>query len=258
MRRCYHPLHIVSSVENTSAIPRIFSENERFTPELPPNKMPHTRIVITVGATQEPIDEVRFLGNRSSGKLGSLIAFAAADFGYEVTILHGLHSTLPNAHPRLNSIPFTSARDLAAKLDELWPSHSILIMAAAVSDYTPRGGQVHGKLKRDGEMTLVLAPTDDVVASLAQKSRSDQRIIAFALEDAEGLEAAAKTKLARKHVDAIVANPLETMDSSHIQATVLLKDGSELTVPDKCSKAEFAVWFVNNIDAMTCATSDTQ
>ena len=221
------------------------------------NDLHPTRIVITAGATQEPIDEVRFLGNHSSGKLGALIAFAAADVGYEVTILHGLQSISPTSHPRLNAIPFTSSRDLAAKLDELWPSHSILIMTAAVSDYTPRGGQVQGKLKRDGAMTLELTPTEDIVASLSKKSRDDQRIIAFALEETEGLEEAARAKLLRKHVDAIVANPLETMDSSHIQATVLLKDGGEITVPDKCSKAEFAVWLVKNINTITCSTSDT-
>ena len=163
-----------------------------------------TRIVITAGATQEPLDEVRFLGNRSSGKLGTLIAFAAADFGYEVNLLHGIGCISPSSHPRLHSTPFTSSRDLAAKLDELWHSHSILIMAAAVSDYTPRGGQAQGKLKRCDDIAVELTPTQDIVASLASHSRDDQRIIAFALEEAESLEQSAREKLVSKHVDAII------------------------------------------------------
>lgn len=215
-----------------------------------------TRIVITAGATQEPLDEVRFLGNRSSGKLGTLIAFAAADFGHEVTLLHGIGCISPSSHPRLRSIPFTSSRDLAAKLDELWPSHSILIMAAAVSDYTPRGGQVHGKLKRGDAIAIELTPTEDIVASLATRSRDDQRIIAFALEEAESLEQSAREKLVRKHVDAIIANPLETMDSSNIQASVLLKSGNTINPPNQCSKAHFAAWLVKHLDVLTCSTSD--
>ncbi len=217
-----------------------------------------TRIVITAGATQEPLDEVRFLGNRSSGKLGTLIAFAAADFGYEVNLLHGIGCISPSSHPRLHSTPFTSSRDLAAKLDELWHSHSILIMAAAVSDYTPRGGQAQGKLKRCDDIAVELTPTQDIVASLASHSRDDQRIIAFALEEAESLEQSAREKLVSKHVDAIIANPLETMDSSNIQASVFLKNGDTINPPDNCSKAQFAVWLVKHLDALTCSTSDAK
>jgi phosphopantothenoylcysteine decarboxylase/phosphopantothenate--cysteine ligase len=222
--------------------------------DLAPNSPP-LRILITTGGTQEPIDEVRFLGNRSSGKLGVLLAFAAADFGYEVTLLHGHSSISPSAHPRVKTIPFTSTRDLKAKLDELWPSHTILIMAAAVSDYTPKGGQVEGKLKRGESMTLDLASTEDIVASLAGNSREDQRVIAFALELQDGLHIAGRAKLIRKGVDAIVANPLETMESSEIDATILLKDGSELSPPEQGSKAIFARWLIENLKVVTGLTS---
>ena len=215
-----------------------------------------TRILITSGAPQEPIDEVRYLGNRSSGKLGSHLGFVAACNGYEVTLLHGLQSVSPTSHPRLRAIPFSSTRDLAAKLREHWPSHEILIMAAAVADFTPRGGQQKGKKRRGEALTISFSPTEDLVASLAKSSRDDQKIIAFALEEADNLEESAKAKLKRKHVDAIVANPLETMDSSSIQASVLLKDGSTITPPENCSKEEFAVWLVNNLDVITRTTSD--
>lgn len=216
-----------------------------------------TRILVTAGATQEAIDDVRFLGNQSSGKLGSLIALCAAIQGYECSLLHGNHSISPSKHPRLHSTPFSSTRDLWAKLDEYWPSHEILIMAAAVSDYTPRGGKVHGKLKRGDELQLPLSPTKDIVAYLAQNKRDDQSIIAFALEEPENLEKAALEKLHRKQVDAIVANPLETMNSSHIQATIYLKGGSTLAPQGVCTKASFARWFIDNLDAITSTTPCT-
>ncbi len=216
-----------------------------------------TRILITSGATQEPIDEVRYLGNRSSGKLGSLIALTAASKGHIVTLLHGNQSILPASHPRLTPIPFSSSRDLKAKLLEHWTSHEILIMAAAVSDFTPRGGQVQGKQARGDDLCIDFTPTEDIVAALAQSSMHHQRIIAFALEEANNLEERAKAKLARKQVDAIIANPLETIDSSFIQALIFKKNGIKLDSPKKCTKAEFAIWLVNHLDEITSSTCTT-
>jgi phosphopantothenoylcysteine decarboxylase/phosphopantothenate--cysteine ligase len=219
---------------------------------------PHsTKILITSGATQEPLDGVRYLCNHSSGKLGSMIALAAVTQGYEVTLLYGNHSVLPTCHPRLHTTPYSSTRDLKAKLDENWPSHSILIMAAAVSDYTPSGGQTKGKISRKSNLTLELTPTEDLVAAVANSSRADQRIIAFALEESTLLELSAKAKLNRKKVDAIVANPLETMNSSTIKATVFLKDGSSMTPESQCSKPEFAHWLIENLQEIVRTTSST-
>jgi len=203
-----------------------------------------TRILITAGATHEPIDEVRFIGNRSSGQLGSQIARAAAIAGHSVTLLLGTNSSSPPKHPRLSIVPFSSTRDLSAKLSEYWPSHQILVMAAAVSDFTPQGGQTKGKLKREGAMQIACASTPDLVASIAQDSRSDQRIIAFALEELDNLETGATDKLEKKQVDAIVANPLETMESGTISAVVYLRDGQALTPPSNISKPAFAEWFI--------------
>jgi phosphopantothenoylcysteine decarboxylase/phosphopantothenate--cysteine ligase len=217
-----------------------------------------TRILITSGATQEPIDEVRYLGNHSSGKLGTLLASTAATEGYDVTLLYGHQSITPTCHPRLSSIQFSSSRDLKAKLQEFWPSHDILIMAAAVSDFTPRGGQVQGKKCRGEETTIALSPTDDIVASLAKTSGNHQKIIAFALEETEHLEERAKAKLSRKQVDVIIANPLETMGSSSIEAIVFRKDGTTINPPQDCSKAKFAVWLVNNLDELISSTCTTQ
>ena len=131
-------------------------------------------------------------------------------------------------------------------------------MAAAVSDFTPRGGQVQGKQDRGDTLTIDFIPTEDIVAALAQSSRRDQRIIAFALEEAENLKERAIAKLTLKQVDAIIANPLETMDSSFIQALVFRKDGITLDSPKKCTKAEFAHWLVNHLEDITSSTCTTQ
>ena len=207
------------------------------------------RILITAGATTEPIDCVRHLGNRSSGQLGTLLAFAGAVQSYKVTLLLGPNCVRPTAHPRLRTIPFSSTRDLRAKVQELWPTHDVLIMAAAVSDFTPRGGQQSDKIRRGEARALDLVPTEDIVAEAAKSAREDQRIIAFALEAPDKLEHNALEKLQRKQVDAIVANPLETMDASCITAHIFAKHGKAFTPPSSMKKSEFAKWLILNLDS---------
>ena len=244
MRWQTHPRRIVSSAELFDAIAR------HHFPLLMNNYNP-IRLLVTSGATNEPIDEVRFLSNTSSGRLGNLIALTAAIAHHEVTLLHASGSIPPTTHPRLHSVSFSSCRDLAAKLQEHWPSHDVLIMAAAVADFTQKGGQASGKMKRDQHATINLTPTEDLVANLAKDSRSDQRIIAFALEETVELEEAARAKLARKKVDAIVANPLQTMDSTEITATIYCKDGRSMIPPQNISKADFALWLIQRLDEIT-------
>jgi len=248
MRRQSHPRRIVSSAEQFDAI-----AHHHF-PLLMNNYNP-IRLLVTSGATNEPIDEVRFLSNTSSGRLGCAIALTAAIAKHEVTLLHASSTIPPTKHPRLNSISFSSCRDLDAKMQEHWPSHDVLIMAAAVADFTQKGGRRSGKMKRDQSATINLTPTEDLVAKIAADSRSDQRIIAFALEESEELQDAARAKLARKKVDAIVANPLETMDSTEISATIFCKDGRTMTPPKNMPKADFAVWLIQSLDEITQPSS---
>ena len=103
-------------------------------------------------------------------------------------------------------------------------------------------------------MTIELVPTTDLVAAAAKSARDDQRIIAFALGDSATLEDVAKEKLQRKCVDAIVANPLQTMDAKSITATIYCKDGNTFSPPANCSKTSFAYWLVEHLDAI-CSTS---
>ena len=209
-------------------------------------KMSQT-ILITAGATREHLDPVRFIGNRSSGHLGCQLALAAAIHGHNTTLLLSKASETPTTHPRLQTHRFTTTRDLDSLMHQHWPSHSILIMAAAVADFTPKGGCHNEKIGRANALSLALVPTVDLVATAAKNARDDQRIIAFALCDESTLEEVAMEKLERKGVDAIIANPLQTMDSENISATLYSKDGNFWSPPTDCSKTTFAHWLIENI-----------
>jgi phosphopantothenoylcysteine decarboxylase / phosphopantothenate---cysteine ligase len=207
------------------------------------------RVLITAGPTHEPIDAVRYLGNRSSGRMGVALAEAAAARGWQATLLLG-----PTALPpppdgsHLTVVRFQTTADLQALLRDHWPRHDLLIMAAAVADYRPRASvpQTAAKIKRgSASFTLELEPTPDLLAELAAVAQPRQTLVGFALEPAERLLPSAREKLAHKRLHAIVANPLETMDSPTITATVLCADGRVLTPPADMPKAAFARWLLD-------------
>mgnify|MGYP006284103261 CR=1 FL=1 len=205
-------------------------------------------LLITAGPTWEPIDAVRYVGNRSSGRMGLAIIDAAIRRGWPVTALLGPGLPDPAVSDSLNVHRFESCADLEALLAEHFPGCDLLIMAAAVADYRP--AEVHtGKLHREttGDLTLHLEPTPDLVAACAARKRDDQRILAFALEDPAVLHQRAAEKLHRKGVDAIIANPLQTMAASHVDATLLLPDGTTHT-PGPTAKPAFADWLIDQLD----------
>jgi phosphopantothenoylcysteine decarboxylase/phosphopantothenate--cysteine ligase len=194
-------------------------------------------ILITAGPTREPIDGVRYLSNRSSGKMGLAIANAAIEAGHEVTLLLGPIGDV-RLHEEILVQRFESCSDLEALLAEHWPAHDLLIMAAAVADYRPK--QWHdGKLERGKDMMLHLTPTPDLVKQAAQAKQTHQRVVAFALEDAAVLIERATAKMKRKGVDAIVANPLATMDSPDIAPTWITADGRSVAL-ESMGKTDFA------------------
>ncbi len=183
-------------------------------------------ILITAGPTHEPIDAVRYVANRSSGRLGIALAEAARDAGWSVTLLLGPVGVKPPAGVAL--LRFQTAADLARLLDAHFPACDVLIMAAAVADYRPRAVP-RTKLPRTADTwVLELEPVPDLVAACCQRKRPDQRVIGFALEDAAQLDRRAAEKLRRKRLDAIVANPLETMGATHVAATVLTAAGERV------------------------------
>ena len=205
-------------------------------------------ILITAGPTREPIDDVRFISNRSSGRMGIAIAAAGADAGHDVTLLMGTGPRDAELPDNVTKVRFESSADLESLLTKHFPLCDVLIMAAAVADYRPTSF-TQGKLPSDkgAEMVLHLSPTPDLVAACAAKKRSDQKVIAFALEEASQLQTRAVAKMKRKNVDAIVANPLETMNAADVNATLFYANGHENT-PGVMSKQAFAAWLVRVLD----------
>ncbi len=199
------------------------------------------RLLITAGPTHEPIDSVRYIGNRSSGRLGIALAEKAASRGCPVTLLLGPTSLTPS-DSRISLIRFRTAAELQAVLAREFLASDILIMAAAVADYRPKIDALAPpqKLKRGGDLTLILEPTPDLLAGIAASRKPGQVVIGFALEPRDRLLESARDKLRRKSVDLIVANPLETMESDLIEAAFVTPSGEHAPTAGTVSKAVFA------------------
>lgn len=227
-------------------------------PELDGNNL-QPRLLITSGPTQEPIDAVRFIGNRSSGRLGAALADAAAARRWRVTMLAGNDSLRPRDQA-VRVVPFRTTADLEARLAEEVPLCDILIMAAAVADYRPKAAEqdLAGKRRRKGEnLTLELEPTPDLLAGCARMREPRHIFVGFALEPRDELVASARAKLTRKGLDMIVANPLETMNAETIEATLMGAAGSPfaagVSTPRPIPKAEFAEWLLDAVAALVAA-----
>jgi len=210
------------------------------------------RILITAGPTREPIDAVRFISNRSSGRMGTAIAQAAALAGHEVTLLLGPVMVHASLHEKVRIYRFSTSAELKQILEAHFPDCDVLVMAAAVADY--RAEQVvQGKIRReaagDSDLTLRLQPTPDLVAAVASTKRPGQKVVAFALEEPGGLEARAIEKMKRKRVDAVVANPLWTLDDQRITPLWLLADGRR-EEPGRMTKLDFAAWLVDRLPGL--------
>ena len=210
-----------------------------------PTSRPGLRAIVAFGPTHEPIDDVRFIGNRSSGRMGAAIAGALREAGCTVTAVRGPGA--PEA-AGCRDKRFRTAADLLSTLRAEWPAHDLLVMAAAVADFRP-AAPLEGKLRREsGPMELRLEPTQDILSGLAGTRRPDQYVVGFALERPEELVASARAKLERKRADAVVANPLETMDAADVDARVLLADGGMLApAAGRMAKDAFARWLVGEL-----------
>lgn len=210
------------------------------------------RVLITAGPTHEPIDRVRFIGNRSSGRVGASLADQAAHRGHDTTLLLGPAPVQPS-DSRVKVVRFRTAADLQGLLREHARAADVLIMAAAVADYRPKPdpaalGAQSGKFRRtDQKMVLELEPTPDLLAEVARARRPGQLLVGFALEPRDEMVQSAAQKLEKKAIDLVVANPLETMDSPEIEATLVGRRGVMLSTRGAVSKSEFAKWFFDAI-----------
>jgi phosphopantothenoylcysteine decarboxylase / phosphopantothenate---cysteine ligase len=162
------------------------------------------RVLVSAGGTREPIDPVRFIGNRSSGRMGLALAERAARRGAEVTLV-AANVSLP-APAGVRRVDVETAAELAGALEREFDSADVLIMAAAPADFRPVSAAAQ-KIHREGSggMELDLEPTRDILAGLGARRREDQTIVGFAAETEAGLDRA-REKLARKGADAIVLN----------------------------------------------------
>jgi phosphopantothenoylcysteine decarboxylase/phosphopantothenate--cysteine ligase len=165
-------------------------------------------VLVTAGGTREPIDSVRFVGNRSSGRMGLALAEEAKRRGAKVTVVA---ANVSIARPAgIEYVDVVTAAELADACAARFDACDVLLMAAAVADYRPQEPHA-GKLKKDqtgGELNLRLVRTADVLSSLSDHRRPDQLVVGFAAEHGEGALAYGRDKLTRKKLDAIVVNDI--------------------------------------------------
>jgi phosphopantothenoylcysteine decarboxylase / phosphopantothenate---cysteine ligase len=189
-------------------------------------------ILITAGPTYEPIDPVRFLGNRSSGKMGYAIAEAALRRGAKVVLVSGPTALKPPS--AVEFVPVETAEQMRNAVMQHFVNASIVIKTAAVADYTAKH-PADQKIKRKGEITLELVPTSDILAELgSRRVRASQIIIGFAAETHEGL-AHAREKLRKKNVDAIVMNDVSQSGigfGSERNAATIITAHDEISIPE--------------------------
>jgi phosphopantothenoylcysteine decarboxylase/phosphopantothenate--cysteine ligase len=204
-----------------------------------PGPMEGVRVLVTAGRTEEEIDSVRYISNRSSGKMGFAIARKAADLGADVTLIHGPVDVAPPAVKSVTRIK--SAAELRKAVSKAFPKCDVLVMTAAVADYTPvkKSGE---KLKRTGgKMSLELRSTDDILAGLGGKKKDSQVVVGFALESSGG-ESAAKKKAAAKGCDYMILNMIggKTGFGSDTNDVTVYRKNRKIAGTGLVSKAEAA------------------
>jgi phosphopantothenoylcysteine decarboxylase/phosphopantothenate--cysteine ligase len=188
-------------------------------------------LLVTAGGTREALDPVRFLGNRSSGKMGYALAEAAQSRGAKVILVSGPSALHPPSHCEL--IKVTTADQMREVVLERMAESTLIIKAAAVADY--RAVLVaEQKLKRTGPLTLELAPTEDILAEVVRRRRPGQLIVGFAAETENRMENG-RAKLLRKGADAIVVNDVAAEGlgfDSDINAATFLTLSTAIELPE--------------------------
>ena len=191
------------------------------------------RFLITVGGTREAIDPVRFISNHSSGKMGFALAEAAVSRGARVTIVAGVTTVVPPANVKM--LEAVSADQMFAAVKKEIGNATIFVGAAAVADYAPANA-ASGKIKKDGRdfMILELKKTPDILAEVAKKRKKGMLVVGFAAETSDVISYA-RTKLAKKNLDMVVANDITKngagFNTDTNIATILTRSGGEIELP---------------------------
>lgn len=186
-------------------------------------------VVITAGATQEEIDPVRYITNHSTGKMGYALAKEARNAGARVTLISG-KTNLPKPYG-VDVVSVTSAADMAKSVIDNFEKADVLIMSAAVADYTPIEKAKQKIKKTDGNLSIALKRTQDILLTIGQKKREDQTVIGFAMETENLLENAAK-KLQEKNANYIIANSIREPGAGFGVDTNIVKIISPTSVED--------------------------
>jgi phosphopantothenoylcysteine decarboxylase/phosphopantothenate--cysteine ligase len=209
------------------------------------------RVLITAGPTHEDLDPVRFLGNRSSGRMGYAIAKKALRRGAEVTLVSGPVQLTPP--PGAHLIRVRSAEQMHEAVMSLFEAHDVVIMAAAVADYRP-SVRAPQKIKKGGDLTLELVRNPDILADVGAK-RIDRPsvLVGFALETEE-LERAARAKLERKAADLIVANEADAGLGGDTNRVTLVDARGAIALPEM-SKHALADQILDRVRALLSAQS---
>jgi phosphopantothenoylcysteine decarboxylase/phosphopantothenate--cysteine ligase len=222
---------------------------EAVVPTGAPRPLDGLRVLVSAGGTREPIDSVRYVGNRSSGRMGFALADEAARRGATVTCVAA--NVALDRNPAVAYVDVVTAAELRDACGERFDDCDVLLMAAAVADYRPAA--VAGmKIKKDAaSLELALERTDDVLAGLAARRRPGQTLVGFAAEHGDGLEAA-RGKLERKGLDAVVLNDISRpdigFDADRNEVTIVTATG-EHTVP-RAGKAEVAAAILDAVQAL--------
>ncbi|MGH2953128.1 MAG: bifunctional phosphopantothenoylcysteine decarboxylase/phosphopantothenate--cysteine ligase CoaBC [Solirubrobacterales bacterium] len=209
------------------------------------------RVLVTAGGTREPLDPVRFIGNRSSGRMGLALAAAAARRGAEVTLVAA--NVLVPTPAGVERIDVETTAELAEAVGGRFGDAHVLLMAAAVADFRPAAIEAQ-KIARHGSggLELRLEETEDVVAGVAGGRRSDQTVVGFAAEQGAEAIARAREKLERKGVDAIVFNDVSRpdigFDSERNEVTIVTGE-DEQRVP-LATKDEVAEAILDRVEAL--------
>ena len=214
------------------------------------------RLLVTAGPTLEDLDPVRFIGNRSSGRMGFAIAREAARRGAEVILVAGPTSLEPPVVAEF--VRVRSARDMHAAVLARTRDVDAVIMAAAVADYAPRAGAATAKLEKGGPMTVDLERTPDILAELG-RMRGDARrpvLVGFAAETGDP-EVRAQRKLAAKRVDLIVANDISAPDAGFDVQTnrVAFVSGEGVVALPLMTKTDVAALLLDRVERLIVASA---
>ena len=211
-----------------------------------------TRLLVSLGGTREPLDPVRYLGNRSSGRMGAAIVAEALRRGAEVTAVAAATTVDPPAGARV--IRVETAQQLYDAVLAEAAAQDVLVMAAAVADFRPKR-VAEGKLKKDqGVPEVVLEPTPDTLAELGRRRRPDQVLVGFAAETGDHL-AGARRKLEAKHLDLVVLNHVEGAHSAFgaDDADAYLVDATTVEELPRAAKAAIAARLLDRVQALRAA-----